>query len=134
MLFSFSGGTSVVSLKQAEALFCGTLGQRILQSPRVHREVRFFMEYPAWEYDSTVTDRSAMVVLQGVADCVLEEEDGLILIDFKTDRVQDMQELRRRYGQQLRLYRRALEECFGKPVTETVIYSTVLARTIAVTD
>ena len=125
---------SVVSLKQAEALFCGTLGQRILQSPRVHREVRFFMEYPAWEYDSTVTDRSAMVVLQGVADCVLEEEDGLILIDFKTDRVQDMQELRRRYGQQLRLYRRALEECFGKPVTETVIYSTVLARTIAVTD
>jgi ATP-dependent helicase/nuclease subunit A len=81
-----------------------------------------------------VTDRSAMVVLQGVADCVLEEADGLTLIDFKTDRVQDAQELLHRYEQQLRLYRRALEECFGKPVTETVIYSTVLAKTIDVAD
>jgi ATP-dependent helicase/nuclease subunit A len=125
---------AVVSLKQASALFRGALGRRILQSAQVHREVRFFMEYPAWEYDPTVTDRSAMVVLQGVADCVLEEADGLTLIDFKTDRVQDAQELLHRYEQQLRLYRRALEECFGKPVTETVIYSTVLAKTIDVAD
>ncbi|MBQ9083140.1 MAG: helicase-exonuclease AddAB subunit AddA [Clostridia bacterium] len=123
---------AVVSLKQAAALFRSDLGQRILQSERVHREVRFFLEYPAWEYDPSVTDRSAMVVLQGVADCVLEADDGLTLIDFKTDRVQSEEELIRRYGQQLRLYRRALLDCFGKPVTETVIYSTVLARAIAV--
>ncbi len=125
---------SVVSLKQVSALFDGVLGQRILQSAQVHREVRFFLEYPAWEYDPTVTDRSAMVVLQGVADCVLESDDGLTLIDFKTDRVKEAEELIRRYGQQLRLYRRALLECFGKPVTETVIYSTVLAQAIAVQD
>ena len=125
---------SVVSLKQVSALFDGALGQRILQSAQVHREVRFFLEYPAWEYDPTVTDRSAMVVLQGVADCVLESDEGLTLIDFKTDRVKEAEELIRRYGQQLRLYRRALLECFGKPVTETVIYSTVLAQAIVVPD
>jgi ATP-dependent helicase/nuclease subunit A len=123
---------AVVSLKQVTALFGSALGQRILRSEKVHREVRFFLEYPAWEYDPGVTDRSAMVVLQGVADCVLETDDGLTLIDFKTDRVNSEDELIRRYGQQLRLYRRALLDCFGKPVTETVIYSTVLATAIAV--
>jgi ATP-dependent helicase/nuclease subunit A len=123
---------AVVSLKQVTALFSSARRQRILRSEKVHREVRFFLEYPAWEYDPGVTDRSAMVVLQGVADCVLETDDGLTLIDFKTDRVNSEDELIRRYGQQLRLYRRALLDCFGKPVTETVIYSTVLATAIAV--
>ena len=65
-------------------------------------------------------------MLQGVADCVLEEDDGLVLIDFKTDRVTDAETLRSRYAQQLQLYAQALAGYFGKPVRERLLYSTHL--------
>lgn len=119
-----------VPVKKAAALFGSPLGRRILRAKTVHREVRFFLEYPAAEYDPNVTDREAMIVLQGVADCVLEEENRLILIDFKTDRVKDPAVLVQRYARQLHLYKRALEQCFDKPVAEMIIYSTELEQQI----
>ena len=107
------------------ALFAHPLGQRILHASTVHREVRFLLEYPAAQWDPAAGNGSESVVLQGVADCVLEYDDGLVLIDFKTDRA-SADVLRQRYAQQLALYARALTGCFGKPVREQVLYATHL--------
>ena len=60
----------------------------------------------------------------------IKNEDGLI-VDFKTDRINDMQELKARYSGQLTLYRRALEKIFPA-VGECILYSTKLKQTVVV--
>ena len=68
------------------------------------------------------------VILQGAVDCTFVEEGVLHLVDFKTDRVENMETLWDRYGTQLRLYGYAMEEVSGLPVGELILYSTALNR------
>ena len=62
----------------------------------------------------------------------MAEEDGLVLIDYKTDHVVRGREslLKERYGIQLEYYKRALEQMTGKKVTEKIIYSLTLQEEI----
>ena len=57
-----------------------------------------------------------------------EEEDGLVLLDYKTDAVSSMKELWNRYETQLDYYREAVQKLFGKPVKERILYSFHLGR------
>ena len=66
---------------------------------------------------------SQQVLVQGIADCVLVEEDGAVLIDYKTDRVTAADELRQRYSAQLAFYRRSIERRLGMPVKECLLWS-----------
>ena len=62
-------------------------------------------------------------MLQGIADCVFEEHDGYVLVDYKTDRVKSIETLKERYSAQLEMYKAALNLLLEKPVKECVIYS-----------
>lgn len=121
-----------VDLARIDALFSGALGKRIFAAEKVHREVRFFGEIPASRIAPGLSgeDGEETVLLQGVADCVLEEADHLILIDYKTDRVKTGSELAARYAGQLGFYAEALEKTFGKPVREKLLYSLWLSQTV----
>ncbi len=63
-----------------------------------------------------------------------EEEDGIVVLDYKTDYVPENPEetLRERYAAQLALYARALYEITGKPVKEKIMYSFYLGREVYV--
>ncbi len=61
-------------------------------------------------------------LIQGIIDLYFEEDDGLVLLDYKTDHV-DGETLRKRYKVQLDLYSQALVGITGKPVKESLIYS-----------
>ena len=64
------------------------------------------------------------ILVQGMIDAFWEEEDGIVLLDYKTDRVMTPQELTARYREQMLLYACALGRAFpGKPVKEVLIYS-----------
>ena len=63
------------------------------------------------------------MILQGAIDCLVIEEDGMIIIDYKTDRVKEITELASRYSKQLLLYKNAAEQLFGLPVKKCLIYS-----------
>ena len=52
----------------------------------------------------------------GIIDVYFEEEDGLVVLDYKTDRVRTADELVRRYQSQLTYYARALSQITGKAV------------------
>ena len=65
-------------------------------------------------------------------DCAFEENGALVLLDYKTDRVEDIEILRARYGGQLEYYRRAMRVCFGLDVAETLIYSFWLGEWIEI--
>ena len=61
---------------------------------------------------------------------LLEEADGLVIVDYKTDRVKEEAELTARYHSQLELYAKALEQITDKKVKETWIYSFSLEKAI----
>ena len=69
-------------------------------------------------------------ILQGIADCLFEEQDGWVLLDYKTDRVRGRfgsdeevdAEMQVRYGIQLNLYKKAIEEIVKIDIKEMVLY------------
>ena len=75
--------------------------------------------------------QNEMILVQGIIDVYFEENDELVLLDYKTDRVQNAKELKERYHAQLDYYAKALEQLVGKKVKEKVIYSFWLREEIA---
>ena len=71
------------------------------------------------------------ILVQGIIDVYFEEPDGLVVLDYKTDRVRDAGELKERYHAQLDYYARALERMTGRRVKEKIIYSFDLKEEIA---
>ena len=80
--------------------------------------------------DSSVDSTTEKVILQGIIDAFIMEEEGIILVDYKTDRVKDGEELRNRYQKQIDLYSEALEQILGKKVKRRVLYSFSLGEEV----
>ena len=64
------------------------------------------------------------MLLQGVIDCWFEDEDGVTVLDFKSDRLHPGEETRRaeEYRPQLESYAQALEAMLGKAVKRKVLW------------
>ena len=74
----------------------------------------------------------AEISVQGMIDLYfVDENDQLVLLDYKTDFVQEENELKTRYWVQLKLYQEALESALNRKVDEVYIYSTTLDRLVA---
>ena len=72
------------------------------------------------------TDSDEEILIQGIIDAYFEEADGLVIVDYKTDRAKEAAELVNKYQEQLKWYERALEQLTGKKVKEKLIYSFAL--------
>ena len=97
---------------------------------RLKREQHFMIGKPARELIAS-QDSDELQLLQGIIDAYIEETDGSItLIDYKTDSTASEEELKARYGVQLKLYAEALTQLTSKPVRQKIIYSTFMKRQI----
>lgn len=72
------------------------------------------------------------ILVQGIIDVYFEEKEELIVLDYKTDRVNSAQELTDKYRIQLDYYAQALEQLTGRKVKEKIIYSFALGKEIYV--
>jgi ATP-dependent helicase/nuclease subunit A len=102
-------------------------GTRMRKAVRVFRETPFCMEVKSADiFDELLQDdyRDETFLLQGIIDCYFEEDGGLVLIDYKTDRIPagGKEAIRKRYAVQIDYYSRALEKLTGKIVTDRYIY------------
>ena len=70
------------------------------------------------------------ILIQGIIDVWFEEEDEIVLLDYKTDRVRNASQLKELYHAQLDYYAQALEQLLEKPVKEKIIYSFALKEEI----
>ena len=72
------------------------------------------------------------MLLQGVVDCALLEEDGITVLDFKTDRVAEatLSDAVSRYQTQVEAYAGALTRIFEKPIKEKYLYFFHLNRLV----
>lgn len=109
------------------------LGQRMgeaFRDGRLFREKPFMMGVSASELDSKFPAEE-MVLIQGIIDAWFIEDGEIVLLDYKTDRVKEEQELIDRYKIQLDYYKRALEAATKMHVKEVFIYSFGLGSVIS---
>lgn len=99
------------------------------KSNRLHREQPFVLGLSANRLNTDFPEDET-VLIQGIIDVYLEEEDGIVLADYKTDLVKDPKELILRYRVQLDYYEEALVRLTGKCVKEKLIYSFGLEQEI----
>lgn len=129
---------NAVPLDQLQWFFASALGRKLQQhADSVQREVPFTMALPAAEaYPDLDPDFVAQehVVVQGIIDCLLQDGDELLLLDFKTDRVSKANVLAAaaRYDVQMRLYKRAVEQMLGRPVKEAYLVFLTARHALAV--
>lgn len=103
--------------------------ERIRRAKEINREKAFYTYINTKElYD---TENEENIVVQGIIDLYfIDENDDIILVDYKTDYVQSEEELKEKYKIQLEIYKKALEEALQKPVKEVYIYSIYLNKEI----
>ncbi|MCQ2557814.1 MAG: helicase-exonuclease AddAB subunit AddA [Oscillospiraceae bacterium] len=127
--FISPGEAEAVSAETIRRLFASPLGKRMRAAEQIRREFRFSVLCRASEL--LPTNSQEEVLLQGVADCCLVEPDGIVIVDYKTDRVwtdADLEERAAYYAPQINAYRAALEKIFELPVKECVLYFLSVGR------
>lgn len=109
-----------------ESFFASPLGQRLLLAKRVHREVPFSYGLKAGDVypDLEASAKDELILIQGVIDCLFEENGELVLLDYKTDAIfgDRLEALVERYRVQLNLYAHAIEEIWKRPIKGKVVY------------
>ena len=123
----------IVDIQKVKDCLNSPIMQSFLQAEKTFREYRFAVKIKAADiYDDPQLADSDELMLQGAVDCAFEKDGKLVIIDYKTDRVKSMQELKGRYAEQLRLYSYAMKLSTGLDVAKCVIYSFTLNDTIEV--
>ncbi len=64
------------------------------------------------------------IIIQGIIDAYFIEDDKIVIVDYKTDRVDDINDLQDRYHVQLEYYALALKTMLDKEIGDLIIYST----------
>ena len=106
------------------------LYKEILKAKNIYKETPFYINIPASEIYNV--ESKEMILVQGIIDLYFENEQGnIVLVDYKTDYVQNEEELIEKYRVQLDLYKKALEQAIGKKVEKTYIYSIYLNKEIS---
>lgn len=111
------------------------LGQRMITAAkggRLKKEQQFSIGIPVKEIYKNV-DSDDIVIVQGIIDAFFYEDDGIVLMDYKTDRA-DEAELIGRYHAQLTYYALTLNRLTGLKVKEKLIYSFYLNKTIEIME
>lgn len=109
-----------------------TLAQRMRAAEKkgkLYREQPFVLGLPASRLNAAFPGTET-VLIQGIIDVFFEEDDELVIADYKTDRVKTEDELRARYQVQLDYYAEALERLTHKKTKQKLLYSFALGEEI----
>ena len=113
---------SLVNCQDIANFFASEPG-KYLRSGGIHlREFKFSILDDARQYDARVLGEQ--VLLQGVVDCALLEEDGITIIDFKTDQVrpETVDATADQYRLQVKTYGEAMSRIYELPIKSMKLY------------
>ena len=102
----------MIDVADVAGFFSSEIGKRMLASPEIHRE---------WGFNLFREEENLLV--QGVIDCAFLEGGDWILLDYKTDRIEDPEAFCDEYRPQLAWYAAALETLTGRKVREKCLYA-----------
>ena len=112
----------LVDCEKLFAFFDSQFGRKIRNSRHVLREFKFSVLEDANKYYENVPNEK--ILLQGIVDCALIEDDGIVVVDFKTDYVTDktVESIALGYRPQVKAYADALSRIFCKPMKQAMLY------------
>lgn len=122
---------ALIDVPKLERFFKSDLIKRI-NAAEVLREYEFIDAVDAGALSGDFAAAGEPIMVQGIADCVVLEPGGAVLIDYKSDRVKTAAELKDRYATQLLLYKAAIEKRLEIPVTSCLIYSFELDEAVEI--
>lgn len=100
------------------------LWKELKNAKEIHREEPFYIQIPASDIylDNKINEK---ILVQGIIDLYyIDKDNNLILVDYKTDYVEDKNILKEKYKEQLKIYKQALEQALNRKVSKVIIYST----------
>ncbi|ANU10323.1 ATP-dependent nuclease subunit A [Planococcus antarcticus DSM 14505] len=107
-----------VKVEEIERFYASETASRLRSAKNIKREVPF-------TYAKADADGDHQII-QGIVDCLFEEPDGWVLLDYKTDRVTHISdvtmEMNERYAVQLTVYQEAVEAVLRIPIKERLLY------------
>ena len=111
----------IVRSDKIAAFFATEIGQK-LRHGNVVREFKFSLLDDGRNYDPALNGEQ--VLLQGVVDCALIEDDGITVLDFKTDFVtaDTIKDAVERYRTQVETYANAMTRIYELPVKKKLLY------------
>ncbi len=114
--------------------FNSNLYERIKSADNYYREKEFAMSVPISAVNKEIPTelQNEKVLVQGVIDGLIINGNKGEIVDFKTDRVTTEQELCDRYKDQMSIYKRAAEQCFGLESVTVTLYSFNLSKEISI--
>ena len=119
-----------VDAAELQSFLDSDIARRAKKSPYVEREFRIFTTVN--RTDLPDPDNDDLSFVQGIADMFFEEDGGIVLVDYKTNRNTTPEKLAEEYRGQLEIYKKALSEMLGKDVKECWLFSFSLKRSIKV--
>lgn len=114
--------------KLAAEFLRSELGERLLRS-EFHREVPFYSEMDGKIFGEETLGE---IAVQGRIDLYFEESDGLVIVDYKSDSIPNLERERENYAKQVRIYCAALSEMTGKKVKEAYLYAFLAGKAVRV--
>lgn len=121
--------------------FKSSLGERMIAAYKegklLKRELPFYTEISSLDVDNTLPEKvyeNEKIRLQGIIDCIFEEDDEVVLLDYKTDYVVEgmEEEIIDKYRVQLKYYKDAVEKITGKKVKASYLYLFGLSKEVIV--
>lgn len=108
------------------SLFNSDFAKRMFSSDKIYREIKTSSFVPVNQLEDT--EFNDEVLIQGILDCVFVENGEAVVVDYKTDRVNNEYELLKRYEKQLDFYKKSIAKTLELPVKETILYSFYLDK------
>ena len=120
----------MVDVHKIAAFFATPIGNKLQQAENVLREYKFSVLEDAVKFYPDAEGEK--ILFQGVVDCAVLEEDGITVLDFKTDRVTEetVDKVAEKYRQQVVSYAGALSRIFKMPVKSAKLYFFALDRLV----
>ena len=114
--------SEIVDCGQIAAFFTTEIGRKLRVHPDIVREFKFSVLDDGENYAAELAGEK--VLLQGVVDCAMIDDDGITIIDFKTDVVTDelLPQKLEQYRPQVQAYADAMQRIYQKPVKESLLY------------
>lgn len=116
-----------ISIYRLSRMLCSDLGRRMAaagERGELYREQQFYYGVKAGDiYGRNCGDADEMILVQGIIDAYFIEDGGLVIIDYKTDRVDSLEKLKDMYHVQLDMYADIISKLTALPVKEKVLYS-----------
>ncbi len=122
----------LVSKTNLFKFFNSDIGKRMINADslgKLFKEKQFIIGVRANEINN-LAESEEIVLIQGIVDVYFEDNNNLVIVDFKTDRVNNENTLIEKYEMQLNYYKKALEQISNMNVKEKIIYSFGLNKEI----